>query len=120
MSKFKAGDPVYYPQLGNDVYRLQPTTFDTHPVKIYLGDKLAELFTRDGKLLEHDKTATIFHATPKNRRLLEQLHDVELESPPIKKSNGETVKTLFQTGDNYIWCVEHDTPTDKTITELPE
>ena len=104
MSKFKAGDPVYYPQLGHNIYRLQPTTSNPYPVKIYLGDKLEESFTGDGKLCEHDKAATLFHATPENQKKLEQLHGIKLEDTSPKPTSKEIIKMRLEKGENHLPC----------------
>lgn len=85
MSKeFKAGDLVYYPQMGHGIFIVQsPRRSITYPVKICQDGGFTEFLTADGKMYESDKAAIIFHATPENYALLKQLHGVEFEEPPI-------------------------------------
>lgn len=85
MSKFKAGDLVYCPQLGQGVFTVQASQrYPTHPFKICRDDCLAWFLTAEGKLYEFNKAAIIFHATPRTHALLEELHGVEFEKPPSK------------------------------------
>ena len=58
MSKFKAGDLVYYPPLGNDIYRLEETDFGMLTLRILKDDFLEELFRADGKIRERENQLT--------------------------------------------------------------
>lgn len=62
--QFKAGDLVYYPQMGCGIFSLQAVRKSImYPIKI-CRDDFAEFLTEDGKLYDHDQAAMIFHATP--------------------------------------------------------
>lgn len=109
MSKFKAGDLVYYPQMGCGIFTLQAVRKSImYPIKI-CRDDFAEFLTEDGKLYDHDQAAMIFHATPENHELLEKLYGVEFEKPPVKLTSREIIQAMFKRGDRSVTCWVSDT-----------
>lgn len=91
MSKeFKAGDKVYYPDRGTRVFQLDGRKSTGNYTTVYLykyliatGDYVCETFTPEGFRDSEDDIPKLFHATPENHTLLEQLYGVEFEEPPI-------------------------------------
>ena len=113
--KFKVGDLVYYPQLGHGIFTLKMSyNLLNYPVRISKGDFDELTFTADGKLYEDDKAATIFHATPENQRLLEQLHGIKLEDAPVKPTSHEIIKAMLERGDKSVDCWVSDTVKEPT------
>lgn len=95
MSKFKAGDLVYCPQMGYGIFTLHENRRKNTrlPFIIYYNNKFPEFITADGKFLAYHKAAIIFHATPENQKKLEHLHGIKLEDAPTKPT-GEAITEL--------------------------
>ena len=75
MSNLKAGDKVYYPAKSNKVLTIRESYSPKYPIKVG-----GEIFTCDGKFVgDEEALPLIYHATPENRELLEQLYGVEFE-----------------------------------------
>ena len=96
MSKFKAGDLVYYPNMGGEVFKLKGSLgSDTYPVCIYLdyGDDYKVIpFTSTGFMSATYKLPQIFHATPEMKAKLEEFYGVEFKEPPPKPTSSEIIK----------------------------
>lgn len=82
MNTFKVGDLVYYPDRDTRVFQLdgRKSTGNYTTVYIYSG-YVCETFTPDGFRGSRDDIPKLFHATPENHTLLEQLYGVEFEKP---------------------------------------
>lgn len=81
---FKEGDIVYCPQISHSIFIVQSLRRSiTYPVQICHDDGFTEFLTANGKMYEYDNAAIIFHATPRTHALLEELHGVKFEKPPI-------------------------------------
>ena len=104
MSKFKAGDLVYYPQLGHGIYRLQETGLDVWPLIIRRDYFSKKRFRADGKIFGSDKAATIFHATPEVHEQLERLYGVEFEKPSVKPTSLEIIQAMLNKGEKSVPC----------------
>lgn len=93
MNKFKVGDKVYCPYYGTDVFEVQPNTYDEdldkYPLRV-----CAETFTVHGKSSDRRYLQDIFHATPENHELLEKLHLVGFEKPPVKPTRRMATLTV--------------------------
>lgn len=86
MSKeFKVGDKVYCPMYSTSVLRVarNKTGYhsDIYPLAIAVGRNHNTL-NNEGKIRNADKQPVLFHATPENRKALEQLYGVEFEASP--------------------------------------
>ena len=93
MSKFKAGDLVYYPPLGNGIYRLEETAFGMLTLRILKDDFLEELFRADGKIRERE-----------NQQLLEQARSLKLEDAPPKPTSSEIIQAMLNKGEKSVPC----------------
>lgn len=107
--QFKAGDLVYYPQMGCGIFSLQAVRKSImYPIKICRENGFEEFLTADGKLYDHDQAAMIFHATPENQQLLEQLHGIKLQDAPVAPTSKEIVQGLLGNGQLYVPCWASD------------
>ena len=108
MSKFKVGEPVYYPARGTQVFQLENYTGLYYPLIITFydddGDEDFDSFTLEGFLSKTHKAPQIFHATPENKAKLEALYGVEFEAPPVKPTSKEIVKAYLNRGDKSVCC----------------
>lgn len=104
MKKFKVGDKVYFPLETRKVLTLHENkdTFD-YPL---LADGFS--FTSDGRYKSCDSSASIFHATPENHVLLEQLYGVEFEKPPVKPTSKEIIQAMLERGWVGVACYVND------------
>lgn len=101
MSKFKAGDKVYYPKRSRSVLTVYEDGLPSYPIHL---QGRTEDFTRDGKSLEGDMTPSIFHATEENHALLEKLYGRKFEAPPTKPTSREIIKAMLERGDKNVLC----------------
>lgn len=115
MSKFDAGDLVYYPDKGTQIFQLEPyRSFMFFPVCICFdaGDdddeSVVESFTSDGYLLVGHEVPKIFHATEENHALLEKLYGKEFQKPPTKPTSRDIIKAMLERGDKCVPCYVSD------------
>ena len=82
---FEAGDKVYCPEFGTHIAQLEETCLLGN-IYLTLKSKSGVLwfFYHDGYQDIDDKTQSLFHATPENHALLEQLYGIDFEKPPHK------------------------------------
>ena len=119
MSKeFKAGDEVYYPLQGTQVFQLECYSGLNYPLDATFygddGDEDFATFTLEGFLSKTHKVPLLFHATPENKAKLEALYGVEFEAPPAKPTSHEIIKAKLDKGMKAVPCwVSH---TDKQPT----
>lgn len=101
-SKFKAGDWVYYPVKGCELYKVvKVAKDDIYPVIL-----TGATFTKDGLAYSGEKAPSIFHATEENHELLSKLYGVDFEKPPLRGS--ELTKKLLDSGWKCVPCYVHD------------
>ena len=117
MSKFDAGDLVYYPDKGTQVFQLEHYDgLGPSPVCICFYDDdddgddepAMESFTSEGCLLSRVELPKIFHATEENHALLEKLYGKEFQKPPTKPSSRAIIKAMLERGDKCIPCYVSD------------
>ena len=98
MNKFKAGDKVYCLCYGTNVYTVEHNPHSSksllYPIKVD-----DEVFTESGRHYIYSPLQEIFHATPENHTLLEQLYGVEFEKPPAKPTSHEIIAAMLERGD---------------------
>ena len=109
MSKeFKAGDFVYCPHIGTQIFALEDNDSVNYPLCFtYYNDggyKVSITFTLDGMEAKEYKTPQIFHATPEMKAKLDDLYGVEFEKPPVKPTSKEIVKAYLDRGDKVVPC----------------
>lgn len=78
--KFKAGDLVYCPELGAEIYYLRAQDDSTYPLIVSL---IEEQFgvTAEGLYEQHDKYPSVFKATEANCKALCTLYNAYFVSP---------------------------------------
>lgn len=108
MKKFKVGDKVYYPALGEKVYTLLENDDDVdYPLYVKRGGQPYSL-TIKGFFRRIDKVPSILHATEENHALLEKLYGVAFEKPPVKPEPMEIIQAMILRGDKYVPCYVGD------------
>lgn len=97
---FKAGDKVYCPSLGREVYTVKKTVdSETFTLSIE-GHNRQVSFTCKGMFYSADVVPSIFHATEESRALLEKLYGVEFEKPVTPK---DIIQALLK-HNKYVPC----------------
>lgn len=99
---FKAGDLVYYPSCGTEIYKLQESNHLNFPLEIKNGSTWV-LFRSIGKANSLSDMTQIFHATEDNWHLLSRLYGVEFE----KLRTRQVVEHLLKT-HKYVACYTSD------------
>lgn len=79
--QFKVGDKVYFPMKGNKIYTLKQYVTKTYPLVIEFGDDDSTTFTGNGLYCTDHENPSIFHATKRNKKLLDKLYETEFEEP---------------------------------------
>ena len=115
MSKeFKAGDPVYFPAKGTQVFQLEGYSGLYYPLAITFydddGDKGLVTFTLEGFLSKTHKAPLLFHATPEMKAKLEALYGVEFETPPSKPTSREIIKAKLNKSTEPVPCWVSNVP----------
>jgi hypothetical protein len=97
MKEFKVGDKVYCPALSSDIFTVAPVlkACSKYPLVVYFATKMT-LFTVDGKIDLDGVLQSVFHATPENKALLEQLYRTEFEAPPVKLSGSDLTRAKLK------------------------
>ena len=105
MSKFKAGDWVYYPSRSNSVYKVTSVEENTeYPVHVLIESNYTTTFTKDGKEFINDTVAKIFPATEENHKLLERLYGMKFETPPSISIPKQIIQDLLNKGELFVPC----------------
>lgn len=109
MKQFKADDLVYCPMFGNTIFKLVEHCFSDYPIVIYRNDIKLCSFKSDGRISDTYAQPVLFHATPQNKKLLEQLYDIEFQDvstyiEPITFKAGD--KVYCPTVSNKIYTLE--------------
>ena len=107
MSEFKVEDRVYLPILGAAVYQVKENGFldpVSFPLRAVNSNYAMVCFTKNGRIRHGDGLRGVFHATPENHALLEQLYGVEFEKPPVKPTSREIIQAMLARGDKYVCC----------------
>lgn len=123
MKEFKVGDKVYFPAESTRVLTVSAatSTVASEGVREYYKRYPLQLpdweFTTDGKILYDGELPWLFHATPKNHALLEQLYGKEFEKPPAKTSSENIVQMMLERGSKFVPCwvsdnIQEPDPTD--------
>ncbi|AKI28007.1 hypothetical protein [Moraxella catarrhalis] len=99
---FKAGDLVYYPNRGTEIYKLQESNILGFPLEIKQGTTCT-LFCSDGKANPFGDMTQLFHATENNCHLLSKLYGIEFEKPRTR----QVVEHLLKTHE-YVACYTSD------------
>lgn len=98
---FKAGDLVYYPNHGTEIYKLQESNRLDFPLEIKNGSTWT-IFRSNGKANSLSDMTQIFHATEDNCHLLSRLYGVEFEKP--RPTPAAIVKKMLNDGYTYVIC----------------
>lgn len=114
MSEFrlKAGDPVYYPRVSNEIlstigYEDNKGIDHAYPIRLEREKCLIESFTTDGKVYSFDANPVVFPATQEWYEKLVHLYP-DLERPPVKKSSAEILQAMLDDGYFRIPCYVSD------------
>lgn len=99
---FKAGDLVYYPSRGTEIYKLQESNRLDFPLEIKQGTTWT-IFRSDGKANSLSDMIQLFHATEENCYLLSKLYGIGFEKPRTR----QVVEHLLKT-HKYVACYTSD------------
>ena len=103
-NEFKAGDLVYYPSRGTEIYELQESNHLDFPLEIKHG-QIWVFFRSNGRVNSMNYMTQLVHATEENCELLSKLYGVEFEKPrPTPK---QVIKHLLKT-HKYVACYTSD------------
>lgn len=113
---FKVGDKVYCPALSSDIFTVAPVlkACSKYPLVVYFATKMT-LFTVDGKIHSDGVLQSVFHATPENKTMLEQLYRTEFEAPPVKLSGSDLTRTKLKEFGKPILCWVNDKSDEDAI-----
>lgn len=101
---FKAGDLVYYPNRGTEIYELQESNSLDFLLEIK-NSSTWTIFHSNGKTNGLSDMIQLFHATEENCELLSKLYGIEFEKPrPTPK---QVIKHLLRTHE-YVACYTSD------------
>lgn len=106
---FKVGDKVYCPALSPDIFTVAPVfkACSKYPLVVYFATKMS-LFTVDGKIHLDGVLQSVFHATPENKALLDQLYRTEFEAPPVNLSGSDLTRAKLKETGKLILCLASD------------
>jgi hypothetical protein len=99
MKEFKIGDSVYFPKVGNSIYKVVGLIGVVYPIMVD-----DQGFTKTGHRVSGDEHPSIFHATPENKALLDQLYRTEFEAPPVPLSGSALTKAKLEEFGKPILC----------------
>lgn len=97
LAKFKAGDSVLCPSLGNDIYTLaqhSDTVNFKHKVYFVGGQGEQQVFRPDGTEYKGGEQV-IFHNTPANRQAIATLYGVTYDTMPAQSEDLKTIKSQY-------------------------
>lgn len=101
---FKAGDLVYYPSRGTEIYKLQESNRLDFPLEIKHGP-IWMFFRSNGRINSMNYMTQLVHATEENRELLSRLYGMEFES--TKPTPYKIIKHLL-TKQKLVVCAVSD------------
>lgn len=114
MSKFKIGDKVYFPPSENTKnITLEPNPF--HRQKGYILLVGGVSFNDGGGFSPSDKEPSIYHATPENHALLEQMHGVEFEKPSVDNTSGHVGQAVSMANGIWVDVKDQLPPDDSSV-----
>lgn len=99
---FKAGDLVYYPSRGTEIYKLQESNRLDFPLEIKHGP-IWMFFRSNGRINSMNYMTQLFHATEENCYLLSKLYGIGFEKPRTR----QVVEHLLKT-HKYVACYTSD------------
>lgn len=111
---FKAGDEVYCPAMGEDIFVLDIDSYHRASSEYPLSLR-DSTFTTEGLRHTTDKVPYIFHATPENKDLLEALYKCEFESPKLKGS--DLTRKLLSEG-KHVLCWLNDRSDEECFSAI--
>lgn len=104
MDKFKVGDKVYVPALGNLIYQIDKYTHAdpaSHPFLVENEDGDQAVFAENGRSRSGKGVPMVFHVTPENHAKLEAFYEGNFEKPPTKPTSREIIQAILDRGDRY-------------------
>lgn len=111
--KFKAGDKVYYPQMGSVIFTVRENIAGgDYAISLTRNGERFEYLTDEGRLYERDLVPSLHHATPENQKLLEKLYGITLEDAPVVPTSREIIETMLKRGDELVPCMVADYESD--------
>lgn len=106
---FKVDDYVYFPRVGNKVYKLFGTDASNYPIGC------AEFtFTESGKILKEDHVPSIWHATEENRKKLEAFYGIEFAKP----TNGKVQALQEHLKNGAIFLLSQSSIKPETVFKM--
>lgn len=107
---FKAGDKVYYPNRGTEIYKLEESNSLDFPLEIK-NSSAWTIFRSNGRANSASNMVQLFHATEDNCYLLSKLYGIEFEKPkptptPRQVIEHRLARASFApclVGDGYGW-----------------
>ena len=108
MSKFKAGDKVYYPSSCGIVFTVEDFKNMFYPLMV---DQTC--IKESGLLQSGDRAEVVFHATKENHTALSTLFpEIQFEPPPL--TNNEIVQNMLKEG-KPVMCYLSDDSYDMAV-----
>lgn len=104
---FKHGDKVYCPTLGQEIYTVKLTNVYENPLAV--NGKYPVFIQEDGRQGFYAALQAVFHATPENHKLLEELYKVEFEKPKRVLKGSELCKYLLKKTKHHVFCFVSNT-----------
>ena len=118
MSKFEAGDLVYFPEKFNQVLKVCKNSPNAYERETYPLNVAGYSITTDGKL-KSNKTTSIYLATPENKAKLEASYGIKLDPAlVIKLTSKDIVKTKLDKGIKNVCCWVSDTEEEPSADEF--
>lgn len=116
MQEFKVGDKVYCPLLSSDIFTVATVlkACSKYPLVVYFATRTA-FFTVDGKIRSDGVLQSVFHATPENKALLDQLYRTEFEAPPVKLSGSDLTRAKLKEFGKPILCWVSDSSDEHAV-----
>lgn len=99
MNEFKAGDLVYSPTEGMQVYQVVWRD-NVNTYQIGVG---TQTFTKQGMCINSQNHPSIFHATKENQALLESLYGVKFDDPPLSDKE-KVIEALKNANGKPVLC----------------
>lgn len=104
---FKAGDKVYCPKFGKEVYTLHSQNNVNYPLYLMTKESSTTV-TYEGREYISDGFGCIFHATEKNQQLLSDLYGVQFADPATAKASKDVIKAMLEDKYTFVPCYVSD------------